>query len=119
MRLLHQLQRMRLNYGDELGATIDDEQPGPAATGDASDSRPQPGVATGGESPAPAAEESVYRSEAGATQVAGSPVGSNEPRAVSTVDFTIGRSDVASEPKTDSVVLRFRPGPGGYEVLRE
>jgi hypothetical protein len=119
MRLLHQLQRMRLNYGDELGTTIDDEEPGTVPTGDARDSGPSPGVATGVESPAPAAEEAVYRSEAGATQVAGGAGSNNEPRTVSTVDFTIGRSEVAPQRKTDHVVLRFRPGPGGYEVLRE
>jgi hypothetical protein len=71
------------------------------------------------ESPAPAAEEAVYRSEAGATQVAGAPVGNNAPGTVLTVEFTIGRSHVAQERKSDHVVLRFQPGPKGYEVLRE
>jgi len=119
LRLVHQLQRMRLNYGDQLGGPIDDEEPDPIPTGEASDSGPQPGVATGGESAAPGAEEAVYRNEAGATQVAGSSGGNNEPRTFSSVNLTIGRSDAGPERKTDNVALRFRPGPGGYEVLRE
>jgi hypothetical protein len=115
LRLLHQLQRMRLNYGEELGATIEEEELAPTEC----DSRPEPDVPTGSESPVPAAEEVVYRSEAGATQVARGSGGNDESRTFSTVNLTIGRCDGAPQRKTDNVVLRFRPGPGGYEVLKE
>jgi hypothetical protein len=119
LRLVLQLQRMRLDYGDQLGETLDEDEPAPAPTGDASDSRPQPGVETEGESPAPGTEEAVYRNEAGATQVAGGSGGNNEPRTISAVKLTSGGSDAAPPRKTDNVALRFRPVPGGYEVLRE
>jgi hypothetical protein len=45
LRLVLQLRRMRLDYGEQLGATLDEDEPAPTPTGDACDSRPQPGVA--------------------------------------------------------------------------
>jgi hypothetical protein len=112
MRLLHQLQRMRLLYGEALGTTSVE-----AAT--------EAGTGPAAEPPAPppdtpaAGSEVVHRTEAAASQVAGGPASNNEPRTSSTVNPTIGRSDVTPERKTEQVVLRFRPGPAGYEVLRE
>jgi hypothetical protein len=113
MRLLHQMQLMRLKYGDRLGGTVDEEDP--AAT--ASDSGPEAGVAAGGESPAQPGGEAVYRNEADATQVAGGPVGNDEPRTFSTVNLTIGRPDPATERTADGLTRAYRAGQDGSDDL--
>jgi hypothetical protein len=115
LRLLHQLQRMRLNYGEQLGATV--EQPEPAAAG--GDSGPEPGSAAGVESPAQPGEEAVSRNEAGATQVAGGPAGSGESGPVTVVNFTVGRPVPTSDRKADRSTRPRRGGQDGSEVLRE
>jgi hypothetical protein len=63
LRTLHQLQRMRLNYGEQLGGTVEEPEPGPSG----GDSPSDPDVAAGVESPAQAAGEAVHGNEAGAT----------------------------------------------------
>ena len=115
MRLLHQMQVMRLKYGDRLGGTVDEEDPAPTA----SVSGPQPGVAAGDESPAQPGEQAVYRNEADATQVAGGPVGNDEPRTFSTVNLTIGRPDPATERTADEMTRAYRGRQDGSEVLKE
>jgi hypothetical protein len=67
MRLLHQMQLMRLNYGDQLGVGVGEEEI-PAQT--ARDSRSEAAVETPVDAPAPPAAEAGSRNEAGATQVA-------------------------------------------------
>jgi hypothetical protein len=115
LRRLHQLQRMRLNHGEQLGATV--EEPEPAPTG--GECRPDPGAAAGGEGPSQPAGEAVHGNEAGATQVAGESAGSSEPRTFSTVSFTIGRPAPTSPRKADGFAGPYRLGQGGSEVLRE
>jgi hypothetical protein len=115
LRTLHQLQRMRLNHGEQLGATV--EAPEPAAT--ARDSQPEPGVADGAGSRSQPAGEPVHRNEAGATQVAGGPAGNNEPGTFSVVNFTIGRPDSNTERPAERIARPDRGDPGGSDVLRE
>jgi hypothetical protein len=115
LRLLHQLQRMRLNYGEELGATA--EAPEPGSSG--GDSRPNPGVAAAGQPPSLPAGEAVDGNEAGATQVAGGPAGSRESGTVTVVNFTIGRPVPTSEREADRSSRPCRGGQGDSEVRRE
>jgi hypothetical protein len=115
MRLLHQMQLMRLKYGDRLGGTVEEEVSAPAA----SDSGPQPGVAAGGESPAQPGGEAVYRNEADATQVAGGSPGNDELRTFSVVNLTIGRPDATKARTADGVTRPYRGGQDGSEVLKE
>jgi hypothetical protein len=115
LRLLHQLQRMRLNYGEQLGATV--EAPEPAPSG--GDCRPESAAAAGAESPAQAAGEAVHGNEADATQVADGPAGTSEPGTFSTVKFTIGRSAPTSDRKADGFAEPSRGDQGGSEVVRE
>jgi hypothetical protein len=115
LRTLHQLQRMRLNYGDQLVGPLEEPVPVP----NPGDSRPETAVPAAGESPSDGAEEAVHRNEADATQVDGGPVASSEPRTFSTVSFTIGRPHPASEPKPAVSVLPVRPDRGGSEGLKE
>jgi hypothetical protein len=115
LRTLHQLQRMRLKYGEQLGATVEEPEPGPSG----GDSPSDPAVAAGGESPAQAAGGAVYRNEADATQVSGGPAGSSEPGTFSVVNFTIGRPVPATERKPDRFAGPQPGNPGGSEVLRE
>jgi hypothetical protein len=117
MRQFHQLQMMRLKYGDRLGGSAQQAPEPPAPTG--SDPQPESGVPTGGETSSQPAPQAVHRSEAGATQVVDGPVGKSEPRTFSTVDFTIGRADAAAGRTTDGLSQPDRPRPGGSEVLRE
>jgi hypothetical protein len=115
LRLLHQLQRMRLNHGEQLGATV--EEPEPAPTG--GECRPDPGAATGGEGPSQPAGEAVYGNEAGATQVAGGSARSNEPRTFSVVNFTIERPESTTERPAARFARPHRGDPDSSEVLRE
>jgi hypothetical protein len=115
MRLLHQLQRMRLNHGEQLGMTVEDPQAAPSG----GDTGPDPRVAATGQSPVQPSGEAVHGNEAGATQVAGGPAGSSEPGTFSTFRFTIGRTDSTPERMTDVVTRPDGPGQGGFEVLRE
>jgi hypothetical protein len=64
MRLFHQLQRMRLLYGEALGATVV-EADTEAGTG------PATGAPAAAPEPPAAASEVVHRTEAAATQAAG------------------------------------------------
>jgi hypothetical protein len=113
MRLLHQMQLMRLKYGDRLGGTVEAEDPAPTA----SDSGPQAGVAAGGESPAQPGGEAVYRNEAGATQVAGGTAGNDEPQTFSAVNLTTGRPDPITERTADGVTPPCRGGQDGSNDL--
>jgi hypothetical protein len=115
LRLLHQLQRMRLNHGEQLGVTVEEKEPAPSGCG----SGPDPGVPAAGEGPSQPGGEAVRENEADATQVAGCPAGSDEPGTVSTAEFTIGRSDSTPERKTDGVTRPQGPGQGGLEGVRE
>jgi hypothetical protein len=63
MRLFHQLQMMRLNYGDRLGIG--------AAAAPAAPAEPELPAESGGESPSAPPAESGQRTEAAAPQVAG------------------------------------------------
>jgi hypothetical protein len=115
LRTLHQLQRMRLNYGEQLGATVAEPEP-PSSGGDAG---LDAGVAEGGQSPSQPAGEAVCGNEADATQVAGGPAGSSEPRTFSVANFTIGRPESATKGPAERFARPDRGGPGGSEVLRE
>jgi hypothetical protein len=115
MRQFHQLQMMRLKYGDQLATAAEDEDPVRAGAA----SEPQPGPATAEERPSQQESFIGYRNEAGATQVDGGPAGSSEPRTFSTVDFAIGRPDGPLESRTDGLCRPEGPPPGGSEVLKE
>jgi hypothetical protein len=115
MRLLHQLQRMRLNHGEQLGATVEEDQPAPSG----GDSGPDPGAAAGGEDPSQPAGQAVCGNEAGATQVAGGSTGSSERRTFSFVNFTVGRPESTTERPGPGLGRPDRRDPGGSEVLRE
>jgi hypothetical protein len=117
MRQFHQLQMMRLKYGDRIGGAAQEAPEPPAPM--ASDPRPEPEVPKGVETPSQPASQAVHRSEAGAAQVVDGPVGNSEPRMFSTVDFTIGRADNAAGRMTDGVTPPDRPRQGSSEVLRE
>jgi hypothetical protein len=64
LRLLHQLQLMRLKYGEALGGTTQELAPEAGSAPAAEPAAPPP-------SSPPAAEEAVYRTEAAATQAEG------------------------------------------------
>jgi hypothetical protein len=121
MRQFLQLRMMRLKYGDQLGGSAQQAPAPPPAppAPRASDPGPEPGVRQGGETASQPAPQAVNRTEAGATQVTGGSMGSNEPRTFSTVDFTIGRADNAAGRTRDGVTPCDRPRQGGSEVLRE
>jgi hypothetical protein len=115
LRLSHQLQRMHLNYGEQLGATVEEDHPAPAGGVSGSD----PGGAAGVDSPAQAAGEAVCGNEADATQVAGGPVGSSEPGTFSTVKFTIGRPESTTQRPGAGFGRPDRGDQGGSEVFKE
>jgi hypothetical protein len=115
LRTLHQLQRMRLNHGEQLGAAVEESEPAPTG----GDSRPETTVEATGQPPSQPGGEAVHGNEADAPQVAGGPADRSKPGAFSNVKFTIGRPDAKSEPKPDGSAGPDRVGPGGSEVLRE
>jgi hypothetical protein len=115
MRQFHQLQMVRLKYGDQLASAAEDEDSAPAEAASA----PQPGPSTAEESPSHQELVIGYRNEAGAAQADGGPAGSSEPRTFSTVDFAIGRSPGTPETKADGATEPHGPRRDGSEVLRE
>jgi hypothetical protein len=115
LRMLHQLQRMRHNHGEQLGATVEEPEPGPTG----GECRSDPAAAAGGEDPSQPAGEAVCRNEAGATQVAGGSTGSSERRTFSFVNSTVGRPESTTERPTAGLARPDRGGPDGSEVLTE
>jgi hypothetical protein len=115
MRLLHQMQLMRLKYGDQLGVGVGEEVPAQTAR----DSRSEAAVETPVEAPAPPAAEAGSRNEAGATQVAAAARGNDPAGTDSTLRLTLGRPDLASAPISDARAVPQRPGPGASMPLRE
>jgi hypothetical protein len=112
MRLLHQMQLMRLKYGPALGAAsaiAPTEASAAAATG----------PPEGAPSPPATAQEVVHRTEAAATQVAGGTRSTSDAGGPSTRSASVGGREDANPSIRGLDAVPQRPGMGDFVPLKE